>query len=272
MDEQQGANRPTKIDGRAQARKNEVSVLRALHRFGWLCTSQLASLGWSPWAAKPDGAPSFMAPQPTASAIRMAQRTMQRLKARRLVLSAMAPNGGQIYALAEAGARVLQELGVPAASGKDLMRTFSAAHYRHRNIANEVAVGALLAGFRVSTEREISRGLWAGGEVGIAGKKPDVLVRSATHWHWVEVERSRKNAKDYEMLLRWLGYMRKSIWLPAAPVVAGALLANVVFICRGSFKARLERDLIRLGWKKNEIYVFIRFETELYKLEAIGFE
>lgn len=272
MDGQQGAKRPTKIDGRAQARKNEVSVLRALHRFGWLRTREIGAIGWQPWADKPASTPSLSPPEPTSSAVRMAQRTLRRLKQQRQVLSATAPDGSQIYALAEAGARVLQDIGVPAASGKDLMRAFSVGHYRHRSIANQVAVGAILAGFRVSTEREISRGLWPGGEVGIAGKKPDVLVRSPTHWHWVEVERSRKNAKDYEMLLRWLGYMRKSIWLPAAPVVAGALLANVVFICRGSFKVRLERDLIRLGWKKDEICAFIRFETSLYKFEAISFE
>lgn len=271
MDGQQGAKRPIKIDGRAQARKNEVSVLRALHRFGWLRTRELAVLGWKIWAVKPEGIPSLGPPQPTSSAVRMAQRTLRRLKQQRQVLSATAPDGSQIYALAEAGARVLQEIGVPAASGKDLMRAFSAAHYRHRSIANQVAVGAILAGFRVSTEREISRGLWPGGEVGIAGKKPDVLVRSATHWHWVEVERSKKNAKDYEMLLRWLGYLRKSVWLPAAPVADGALLAKVVFICRGSFKTRLERDLIRLGWKKDEIYAFMGFETNLYKMEGILF-
>lgn len=261
----------TATDGRVLARKNEVSVLRALHRFGWLCTRQLASLGWSPWAAKPGGAPSLAAQQPSASAIRSAQRTLRRLKERRLVLAAMAPDGGQIYALAEAGARALQDLGVPAVSGKDLMRTFSAAHYRHRTIANDIAISGILQGFRVTSEREISRGRWPGGEAGIAGKKPDVLLRSATHWYWVEVERSRKNAKDYSMLLRWLGGMRKSVLLPAAPVADGALLAKVIFVCQSSFKTRLEHDLIRLGWKKVEIDAFIGFELTLYKLKAIYF-
>ena len=271
MDEQTETKRPTAKDGRVLARKNEVSVLRALHRFGWLRTREIAALGWNIWADKPEGAPSLSPQQPSSSAVRVAQRTLRRLKQQRQVLSATAPDGSQIYALAEAGARVLQEIGVPATSGKDLMRAFSAAYYRHRSIANQVAVSAILAGFRVSTEREISRGLWAGGEGGIAGKKPDVLVRSATHWYWVEVERSRKNAKDYSALLRWLGYLRKSVWLPAAPVADGALLAKVVFICRGSFKTRLERDLIRLGWKKDQIYAFMGFETSLYGLEEIYF-
>lgn len=259
------------MDGRVQARKNEVSVLRALHRFGWLRTRDCAALIWKPWAAKAEGSPSLAPQQPTGSAIRMAQRTLRRLKVRRMVLSAMAPDGCQIYALAEAGGRVLQELGIPAVTGKDFLRAFSSGHYRHRVIANQVAISGIVQGFRVSTEREISRGLWPGGEVGIAGKKPDVLLRSATHWHWIEVDRSRRNVKDQLMLLRWLGYMRKTVWGPAAPIMDGALLSKVDFICRQSFKTKLERDLIRAGWKKDEIYAVMGFSTTLYKMEGIAF-
>lgn len=167
----------TTKDGRAVAQENEVRLLRALHRFGWLRTRDLAALNWQRWARSPSEVPSLKPPTPTAGGLRMAQRTLRRLREKRQVLSARAPDGSLIYALAEAGARLLQQTGVMALTGKDLMRTFSAAHYRHRCIANEIAVGAIIGGFRVATEREIAQGLWLGGEEGVAGKKPDVLMR-----------------------------------------------------------------------------------------------
>lgn len=70
----------------------------------------------------------------------MAQRTLKRMRQQRQVLKATGPDGGPLYALAEAGARDLRELGIDADSGKDLLRTFSASHYRHRCIANDLAI------------------------------------------------------------------------------------------------------------------------------------
>lgn len=127
-------------DGRALARENELNVMRALHRFGWLRTRNLAALVWQRWARDPAGVPSLKPAVPTAAGLRMAQRTLRRLRDRRLVLSSRAPDGSVIYALAEAGARALQQVGLTAESGKDLLRTFSAGHYLHRRTANEIAV------------------------------------------------------------------------------------------------------------------------------------
>lgn len=56
------------------------------------------------------------------------------------------------------GARRLKEAGVAAVSSKDLVRSFSGAYYRHRCIANEVAVSGIVQGFRAATEREIAQG------------------------------------------------------------------------------------------------------------------
>ena len=183
-------------DGRITARENEIRALRALHRCGWLRTRDLATLVWQDWARNPTGEPSLKPPTPTASALRMAQRTMRRLRDKRLVLSSLAPNGSIIYALSEAGARALQQIGVAAVTGKDLMRAFSAGHFRHRCIANEVAIGAIVAGYRASTEREISQGHWLGGEKGIKGKKPDVLIRSGDEVWWVRRPPALSNGLD----------------------------------------------------------------------------
>lgn len=260
-------------DGRITARENEIRVLRALHRCGWLRTRDLAALVWQDWARNPTGEPSLKPPAPTASGLRMAQRTLRRMRGKRLVLSSRAPDGSLIYAIAEAGARALQRIGVAAVTGKDLMRTFSGAHFRHRCIANEIAIGAILAGYRVATEREIAQGLWLGGEQGVKGKRPDVLIRSSDAVWWVEVEKSRKNAKDYLALLKWLGVAAQDAFRGASSVLLGDKVrwGKVVFICTPAFQAKLTRDLSAAGWKRTHLESFLKFETHLYCFEEIVF-
>jgi hypothetical protein len=65
----------------------------------------------------------------------MAQRTLRRLVDARQVLRGQAPNSSVIYALSEAGSRRLQQLSVPALSGKDLILTFSSVQFQHRSVA-----------------------------------------------------------------------------------------------------------------------------------------
>jgi len=260
-------------DGREIARENEVRVLRALHRFGWLRTRDLAALVWLRWARSPVGEPDLTPILPTASGLRMAQRTLKRLRDKRFVLSSRAPDGSLIYALAEAGARLLQHIGVTAVTGKDLMRTFSSAHYRHRCVANEIAVGAIIEGFRIATEREIAQGLWLGGTDGIAGKKPDVLIRAGDTAWWVEVERSRKNVKDYAALLKWLSTAAQDAFRAAGPLLLGEKVrwGKVIFICTPAFQAKLTRDLTAAGWKKIHLDTLIAFNTSLYSFKDITF-
>lgn len=263
----------TKQDGRIVAKGNEVRVLRALHRCGWLRTQDIAALIWQRWARQPTGEPSLLPPTPTGSGLRMAQRTLRRLRDKRQVLSSRAPDGSLIYALAEAGARALQDLGVAAASGKDLMRTFSAAHYRHRCVANSIALGAIIHGYRVSTEREIAQGLWLGGEQGIEGKRPDVLIRGDNRIWWVEVERSRKNSTDYTRLVAWLSAVRQDIVRPSGSGLLGPNMrwAKVVFVCTEAFQRKLKRDLIAAGWNELMLSQYVLFSTALYRFEDITF-
>jgi len=256
-------------DGRLLARENEIRVLRALHRFGWLRTRDLAALVWTRWQRQPAGAPALMPHLASASGLRMAQRTLRRLADARQVLSGKAPDGSVIYALAEAAARRLQQLGVPAATGKDLVRSFSTGQFRHRAIANEIAISGIIAGFRVSTEREIAQDKWFGGVNGVAGKKPDVLLAGGGQVWWVEVERSRKNASDYAKLLKWLGTVISDA--NHRLLVNGQRWAKVVFVCTPAFQARLLRDLEAASWKKSAVDAMISFSTTLYKFEDIAF-
>lgn len=256
-------------DGRRLARENEVRVLRALHRFGWLRTRDLAALCWLRWATRPSGPPGLAPLQPTGSALRMAQRTLHRLRDARMVITAHAPDGSLIHALSEGGTRRLQETGITAISGKDLVRGFSSAYFRHRCIANEVALSGLVQGFRVSTEREIAQGHWLGGEVGIAGKRPDVLLRSGSQVTWVEVEKSRKNAKDYKALMVWLTkVVRDKMQRDGAQLLGfGQVWSRVVFICTPAFEAKLCRDLRASGWSDGHIALLLTFESALYGFE-----
>lgn len=260
-------------DGRTVARENELRILRALHRFGWLRTRDLAGLCWSRWEFRPIQPPRVGPLHPNASALRMSQRTLARLLKARLVLQGRGPEGSTIYALSEGGVRVLQSIGVVAMSGKDLVRRFSTAYYRHRCIANQIAISAIVQGYRVSTEREIARGLWLGGETGFEGKRPDILIRNGNRLWWVEVERSRKNAKEYQALLSWLSKVLQdknriggSKLLPP-----GQVWDSLIFICTSAFEKKLRRDLENIGWNQNGINMLISFENALYILEETLF-
>jgi hypothetical protein len=260
-------------DGREIARENEVKVLRALHRCGWLSSRQIGALAWQPWSKSPSATPDLTPPVATASGWRMAQRTLRRLFDRKQVLRSRAPNGSLIYALSEAGARRLQQLGVPASSGKDLIRSFSAAQFLHRSIANSVFIGGLIAGFKCSSENEIARDRWIGTANGIAGKKADVVLQGNGQIWWIEIERSRKSARDYAKLLSWLNTVANDAFQQSGSVLLGKGLrwAKVVFICTAAFEAKLCRDLMAAGWKKSAIDALICFETELYHFVDILF-
>ena len=263
----------TARDGRIIAREREERLLKSLARFGFLRTRDCAALR-PVWNSGATGEPRLEAPVATASDIRMAQRTLKRLFDARQVLRGQGPDGSVIYSLSEAGARRLQNAGIAATTGKDLVRGFSSAHFRHRTIANMVAIRGLLDGYKISSERELSQNKGIVGVDGIANKKPDVLLRGADGrvW-WFEVERSRKNAADYSKLLKWLD----AVAADAADASGSKLLGKelkwgkVIFVCTPAFRSKLMRDLLAKGWKKSALDALISFSTELYRFEDIVF-
>lgn len=263
-------------DSRITALQNEENVLRAIHRFGWLRTRDLAGLLWRQWQRTPPEQPSLRPVTTTASSLRMAQRTLRRLADTHQVLRGRGPDGSVLYALAEAGARRMRHIGIGASSGKDLIRTFSAAHFRHRVIANEVAISAIIEGFRVSTEREIAQNRWIGAAAGIAGKKPDVLLRGGRGGRqlWpVEVERSRKSVRDYNRLLAWVAAVGNDVRRNSKSELLGDLdhWGKVIFICTPAFQGKLMRDLGAVGWTTDMVNAFVMFSTTLYSFDVIAF-
>lgn len=260
-----------KRDGREIALDNDERVLKSLFKFGWLRTRDIAALHWMPrMKRKALGfEPVQVAVSPTAR--RMAQRTLRRLRQRHMVVWIHAPDGSTIYGLSEAGARRLVNLGIPAKSGKDLIRRVSLSHFHHRRIANEVAIGALLQGFRANSELEIAAGQWLGGKAGVAGKKPDVVVRDGRKntWFW-EIERSVRNKTGYASLIEALLAMWPADKKEVGPAELpdGHKLQQVVFVANEAFIERVCSDLQRAGWTEDMINQRISSVKLLYVTEG----
>ncbi len=257
----------TKQDGKDIAKQNEVRVLKMLFKFGFLRTRDVAALGWLPMKTFfTNGGFGIQSIQVTASALRMAQITLRRLKENRLVYSHSAPDASLIYGLTEGGARLLQGCGIPASSASGWLRRFSPAQYHHRRISNEIAISALLQGYRVASEREIAIGQWQGGMDGIHGKKPDVLVRNTKYAWWLEIERSHKNKRDYDKLLSFLN----SLWPSGTGTctIGKQELQQAIFVSNQAFIDRLKSDLKKLNWAENEINLRIFGISSLYVSEV----
>lgn len=260
----------SKLDGRELAQRNELKILKLLHRLGWARSRDAACL-WLPSRSTPpkggfNPAPLYV----SGSALRMSQRTLGRLREQRLVFIHIGPDGSHLYALTEGGARVLQGMEIPAASGKNWLHRFSMNQYHHRRLANELAILAMLQGFRIKTDREIAQGLGIGGIEGVQGKRADFTARVGRTLYWGEVVGSRPNARDYTHLLEWIAgrwVSGRNIWLPA-PMTEELELAQVVFLADRAFAERLTRDLKALGWSDEMISHRIKFKLSLYISEA----
>lgn len=260
-----------KRDGRELARRNDERTLKAIHKFSWLRTRDLAALLYMPRSkATAIFKPVVIAVPATAR--RMAQRTLARLREQRKVIWIKAPDGSRIYGLSESGARQLVGMGIPAKSGKDYIRRVSLSYFHHRRLSNEIAICALLQGFRASSEHEIAVGDWLGGRKGIQGKKPDVVVRDRCGKNVIlcEVERSRRNFRDYhEKLIPWL----KAMYPPgcgteeSAELPGGFQLRKVLFMANTAFIERLFTDMREAGWTEKMISDRIHAVKSLYVTE-----
>lgn len=253
---------------------NEIEVLKALHKFGWLRSKDLACLIWQKKDKRfSNREPEFCKPVSSPSGLRMSQITIKRLKDKKLILSATTPDNSHIYALSQKGANHLNTVGIDTVSGKDLLRFFSFEQYRHRVISNEMIISGKLQGFKVFTEREIAQNKWHFDKAGYLGKKPDCLIQNKEYAWWIEVERSRKNQKDYAFLLKWLNAVFVSCKRPhEKPSLTSQIsLQKVVFVCSPVFERKLNSDLIKLGWSDDQVQFRLIFLTSLYKLRTISF-
>lgn len=250
------------------AQSNELKVLKAIHKFGWLRSKDLAALIWSKHRNKTFAEILDTGLDVSDSALRMAQRTIKRLRQQQKVLKATAIDNSEIYGLAQAGANQLRELEIPASSGRNLVRSVSSGYFHHRRISNEIALLCMLGSYKVSGELEVQTGNWFAGEYGIYGKKPDVVARQSRDLWLFEVERSRKNQKDYEGLIKWLLTLKVS---NHSILISDQLytIRQVVFVCTKSFKAKIEEDLKKVGWTEAEINLRVHTFTCLYNVSEV---
>lgn len=255
-----------KRDGREISLRKNETLLKALHKFGWLRTRDVAALLWMPRVKCKGAGFEPIKIEVSATARRMAQRTLQRLRRLHKVIWIQAPDGSTIYGLSEAGARQLVNLGIPAKSGKDVIRRVSLSHFHHRRIANEIAICALLQGYRANSELEIAAGKWLGGMEGVVGKKPDVVVRNGKDAWFIEVERSARNKKGYASLISSLLAMWSQEINAGGPaeLPEGHKLHQVVFVENAAFTERVCTDLQNAGWTENMINRRISGVTLLY--------
>lgn len=253
---------------------NEVEVLKALHKFGWLRSKDLASLIWQKQDKRfSNREPEICKPVSSPSGLRMSQITLKRLKKKKLILSATTPDNSSIYALSQKGANHLNTVGIETISGKDLLRFYGFEQYRHRVISNEISISGILQGFKVFTEREIAQNNWHFDKTGFLGKKPDCLIQNKEYGWWVEVERSRKNQKDYAFLLKWLNAVFVNCKRPhEKPALTKQIsLQKVVFICTPVFEKKLIDDLNKMGWSEEQVYLRLIFARSLYSFRQACF-
>lgn len=192
-----------RIDNRMTQANNEEVVLRALHKFGFLLGRQVAALGW-----------------PGSSTPRQAQRTLDNLRTRHLVLRQYTPTGGAVYCLTVAGAaHVRGAYGLDAAPGTNLLKRLF-HHHEHRAIANDVCIWWQLKGHGgFNTEHEIANGKGVVSKVPallgeLKGKIPDALLMlapaekgGATRVFWVEAESKRKKSPEMKHMISMLAHM-----------------------------------------------------------------
>ena len=181
-------------DGRLVAEANEAETLYLLARFGWLTSRQVAALIW----------PS----SPSASALRMAQRTLKRLIEDQMIVERSLPQGIPCYVLGRRGAERARHDYVHATRGTDQ----GLGNPAHRALSNWYAIHAWLHDASVEdvwTEYEIQRGL--APVKNIQRKTPDaLLVLNPDHAEqlggnlvWVEIENTHKNRKRREAMLQF---------------------------------------------------------------------
>lgn len=192
-------------DGRLVAVENELKILLALHRFGWLPTRHLHAYVW-----------------PESAAPRMAQRTLERLREAGEVLHKRGRDGAVVYALTALGAKRLRKVyGIDASSVKDIARRIE-RNYEHRCTANEVAIWwsqhERCAGFETEHEVSSGRALLRKKQAGFAkkeGKVPDALlfanapagVDADVVTIWVEAEGGHKNIAKQRHMVSELAYI-----------------------------------------------------------------
>lgn len=131
----------------------------------------------------------------------------------------------------------------------------------------------VLQGFKVFSERQIAQNKWLFNENVYYGKKPDCLIQNRNYAWWIEVEKSRKNQKDYQALMKWLNDVHQECKRPheKPELKPGLEIHKIVLICSPVFEKRLINYLLKAGWDKDRINLRLIFFKSLYSFRQTYF-
>lgn len=213
---------PDRRSGRVIAWENEIELLKALCKFGWLTSRQIGEWVW-----------------PAASQqTQMARRTLTRLKALDQLLVRTLPNGVPAYLLSASGAARLREHGVDARSGKDVR----IARWLHRAICNWHAITLRNGwGHEVYSEHELYTGRCPIGHCW--GKMADTVQVQGPYLRWVEVEHSRRRPSDMRRLMHLLVHGPLNPTYTADLELVSIELVTTDVRLTNSIEARLDKEI-----------------------------
>jgi len=201
----------------------DIQVLRAVERFAFLRIKDLAQ---------------YLYLQ-SESSIR---RIVKALHDEGYLSFTIDPYRAHVFAVTARGARVLRDAGF-----EDVTTTskyLNQGNYDHRTLANEAVLRYADDPYCVLwTEYEIQRGKHA--LLYNFGKMPDALVLDVNEGYlWIEVERSKRNAKDKRALIRWLRLVTDSGEKGLKPLLTiDEPLWRIEFICGPNFEAWLRSEM-----------------------------
>lgn len=235
-------NNPTKKDGRDVAHDNELSVLKAVRRFGHLRRSEIALAVWPNSSA--------------ASAKKMCSTTVQRMLDKGLLVERPNILGSMSLALTGRGAGRLKQEDIEANESGSLS-SIAGPQFFHRTVGTCYLLEKARQGARVYGEYSIIKG-WApvtraefseryrknpDGLIVVSGRERG-YAEHITAVDWVEVESSYKPDEDLEKIfsIAW----HAGTWLDLKETI---LLDRVVFVYdtrqkhEGAILAHLRRYL-----------------------------
>jgi len=227
------ASRP---DNRFVAEQNDLAVLKLLRDFGHLRRSEIARGVW------PNSS--------NAVAMKMANRTVHRLREKGYIQEKPNSLGGRSLVLAARGATWLQLHGVEAHDGYELS-SVAGPHFYHRTLGTRYLLERAARGHKVFGEYALQKGFGpiGRGELNERFKKlPDGIVlapgsergydSNVIAADWVEVESSYKPEQELSKIfaIAW----SVGSWLNAAETL---LLDRVLFIYNS--RQRHENTILR---------------------------
>jgi hypothetical protein len=200
-----------------QSQANQIHVLAAINKFGYLSAKHIAFYVWQ------------------SEDTTMARRALKMLQ--NLSETAQAQfNGVNLYALSPKGAKRLRDNGIAGKATQALLNNLG--NYQHRQLCNiAVFVHAMAPENKLFSEHQIQAGNH--DLINDYNKMPDYLVDTPSGCIWGEVENSKRSSKDWTHLLNWLTLITACREGENPNIGKNLYLEKIEFICEARFEKML---------------------------------